>query len=372
MAESREPRPEAPVDTGDGPVRQHLSIGEVLGILQDDYPDITISKIRFLESQGLLNPERTPSGYRKFYPQDVEQLRWVLRQQKENFLPLKVIKDRLAAGQVDLPPEASGLLDLAPVDAASNHSGAAVEPAGLAPVPGDGRPAGASGVPEVSAGASGGSAREESGGSGPTPRRRAPRPASASPAADPQGGSQGDESPTPGAEPSRDVAPATAGQESPESPTAKAAPGRRGRTARAGSPDALLGAAGTSVSMAASELCAAADISPRFLADLERFGLVAPASTDGAVTYDEEALATARLAGALGAFGVEPRHLRMYRVAAEREAGLYEQLIAARLQTRRPESRAEALADLARINDLAGQFREVQLRSVLGDAFRLD
>ena len=68
--------------------RSHLSIGEVLALLQQDYPDITISKIRFLESQGLLDPERTPSGYRKFYDHDVEQLRWVLRQQKENFLPL--------------------------------------------------------------------------------------------------------------------------------------------------------------------------------------------------------------------------------------------------------------------------------------------
>jgi DNA-binding transcriptional MerR regulator len=93
--------------------RPHLSIGEVLGLLQEDYPDITISKIRFLESQGLLDPERTPSGYRKFHDEDVEQLRWVLRQQKENFLPLKVIKDRLAAGRLDEPASASGLLDLA-------------------------------------------------------------------------------------------------------------------------------------------------------------------------------------------------------------------------------------------------------------------
>src|SRR5687768_3472331 len=73
----------------------HLSIGEVLGLLQDEFPDVTISKIRFLESQGLLDPERTPSGYRKFYEDDIERLRWILTQQRENFLPLKVIKDRL-------------------------------------------------------------------------------------------------------------------------------------------------------------------------------------------------------------------------------------------------------------------------------------
>ncbi|HEY5155985.1 MAG TPA: MerR family transcriptional regulator, partial [Acidimicrobiales bacterium] len=69
--------------------QSHLSIGEVLNLLQDEFPDITISKIRFLESQGLLDPERTPSGYRKFYEGDIERLRWILRQQKENFLPLK-------------------------------------------------------------------------------------------------------------------------------------------------------------------------------------------------------------------------------------------------------------------------------------------
>ena len=75
--------------------RGYLSIGEVLSLLQDEFPDVTISKIRFLESQGLIDPERTPSGYRKFYPADIERLRFILREQKDNFLPLKVIKDRL-------------------------------------------------------------------------------------------------------------------------------------------------------------------------------------------------------------------------------------------------------------------------------------
>ena len=61
--------------------RAHSSIGDVLNQLRDEFPDITISKIRFLESQGLIDPERTPSGYRKFYPADVERLRFILRQQ---------------------------------------------------------------------------------------------------------------------------------------------------------------------------------------------------------------------------------------------------------------------------------------------------
>ena len=77
------------------PERSYLSIGDVLSLLQGEFPDITISKIRFLESQGLLDPERTPSGYRKFYDEDVARLRYILRQQREHFLPLKVIRDRL-------------------------------------------------------------------------------------------------------------------------------------------------------------------------------------------------------------------------------------------------------------------------------------
>src|ERR1700685_2936582 len=81
--------------------RTHLSIGEVLALLRQEFPDVTISKIRFLESQGLVNPERTPSGYRKFYGHDVERLSWVLRQQREHFLPLKVIKGRLEAENVN-------------------------------------------------------------------------------------------------------------------------------------------------------------------------------------------------------------------------------------------------------------------------------
>ena len=76
--------------------RSYLSIGDVLTLLREEFPDVTISKIRFLESQGLVNPERSPSGYRKFFDHDVERLRWVLRQQREHFLPLKVIRDRLA------------------------------------------------------------------------------------------------------------------------------------------------------------------------------------------------------------------------------------------------------------------------------------
>jgi DNA-binding transcriptional MerR regulator len=77
--------------------RPFLSIGEVLAILKPDFADVTVSKIRFLEAEGLITPTRTNSGYRTFYPKDLERLRTILKMQRESFLPLKVIKERLAS-----------------------------------------------------------------------------------------------------------------------------------------------------------------------------------------------------------------------------------------------------------------------------------
>ncbi|MEO3868144.1 MerR family transcriptional regulator [Nonomuraea sp. B12E4] len=76
--------------------RSHMSIGEVLSLLQGEFPDVTISKIRFLEGEGLIEPERSPSGYRKFTHLHVEQLRFILTEQRDHYLPLRVIKDRMA------------------------------------------------------------------------------------------------------------------------------------------------------------------------------------------------------------------------------------------------------------------------------------
>lgn len=72
-----------------------LSIGEVINLLRDDFPDVSVSKIRFLESQGLIDPDRSNSGYRQFADQDVARLRFILQQQRDHFLPLKVIKSKL-------------------------------------------------------------------------------------------------------------------------------------------------------------------------------------------------------------------------------------------------------------------------------------
>jgi len=85
--------------------RDYLSIGEVLAALLEEFPDVTISKIRFLESQGLIAPERTPSGYRKFTETEVDRLRVILREQRAHYLPLRVIKDRLDDETSDISRE---------------------------------------------------------------------------------------------------------------------------------------------------------------------------------------------------------------------------------------------------------------------------
>jgi DNA-binding transcriptional MerR regulator len=85
-----------------------LSIGEVINLLRDDFPDVSVSKLRFLESQGLIDPDRSNSGYRQFGDEDVARLRFILQQQRDHFLPLKVIKSKLTLwerGEEDLEPD---------------------------------------------------------------------------------------------------------------------------------------------------------------------------------------------------------------------------------------------------------------------------
>lgn len=118
------------------------TIGEVLNQLRDEFDDITISKIRFLESEGLITPDRTESGYRKFTPGDIDRLRYVLRAQRDRYLPLKVIRD-------ELDRRDAGLAPVAPEPA--SQDGAA--PAGTIPPPvgpGSAVPAAAPVAPPVS------------------------------------------------------------------------------------------------------------------------------------------------------------------------------------------------------------------------------
>ena len=99
------------------PARAYFGIGEVLAQLRAEFPDISVSKIRFLEAEGLIQPARSPSGYRKFGPSDEDRLRYILTAQRDRYLPLRVIKDQLDADQSQSGPlTRSELLDAAGID----------------------------------------------------------------------------------------------------------------------------------------------------------------------------------------------------------------------------------------------------------------
>ena len=291
----------------------HLSIGEVLGLLQDEFPDVTISKIRFLESQGLIDPERTPSGYRKFYEGDIERLRWILVQQRENFLPLKVIKDRLDSS-VGVPPD-----EPTPVPVPVDGNGAEA--------PADPEPVEAAAAPATS---------------------RASMPAGEAPDA-PQPIWMADVAA------SRSARPA-------ESPVAAASPlGDAGpRPARL---DA--GADTTEVSFTAVELSAAAGIALEALRELEQYGLVSGRAYGDDTYYDGDALVVATRSAAFLGHGIGARHLRMFKVAAEREAGFLEQVAMPLLKQRNPEARKQAVELVEELADLGHDLRVALLRANL-------
>jgi DNA-binding transcriptional MerR regulator len=366
--------------------RSHLSIGEVLSLLQDEFPDVTISKIRFLESQGLLDPERTPSGYRKFYDGDIDRLRWILRQQKEHYLPLKVIKDRLddREGQGALPlsaPEGgaaggSGAAygdDRAATGAASRNgaarAGLAVDERPDTPEVGEppeapaeppaerarwaGEPASAPGQwPGVPA---------EPGDWADVPVTEARQWAGA-PASDPV-----TPRPTPGSE-------TVAGRSAPVSPGPRSADEVTGgasapRTrAPGGGPaggEAPEGRAG--VSLTIDELAEASGMQVRDLRELEQFGLLESHVVGDAAYYDGDALVVARTAGGFLRHGIEARHLRSYKVAVDREAGLFEQIVLPLLKQRNPQAHRRASQIMAELIQLGEAMRGTLLRRELRD-----
>jgi DNA-binding transcriptional MerR regulator len=211
--------------------RDYQSIGEVLINLKPEFPDVTISKIRFLEAEGLIAPERTASGYRKFYEEDVRRLRRILRLQRDEYLPLRVIRERLEED-------------------------------------GEGRPP----PPMV----------EKS------------------------------------VEPEDDVV-----------------------------------VPSTDLQMTAEELSASTGVERSVVEQLASFGLLRPRTAGDARFYDGDDLIVLRIVKDLFKYGVEPRHLTMYRHFADREAAFFQAIILPVLRQRNPEARrvaSESLSDLAGIS----------------------
>jgi len=246
----------------------HRSIGEVLSLLSTEHSDLTISKIRFLESQGLISPQRTPSGYRKFFEADIERLNWILVQQRDHFLPLKEIKRRLVAGEV--PPSALRAVAV-----------------------------GSDGPPD-------------------TPSLFASR-----------DDEEGDEAP------SEDT-------------------------------DGSVESAEDSTSLTAEELARAAGSNVDHIYELQRLGLIAPTSRShdhsAEAVFDQEALLVVRTVAALTERGIPARNLRMFKVAADREAGVYEQLLGA-LKARGATARLRS--ELTQIVELTESLHRLLLRRLL-------
>jgi DNA-binding transcriptional MerR regulator len=232
-----------------------MGIGDVLAVLRPDFPDVTISKIRFLESEGLVQPERTSSGYRKFSHADVERLRYVLACQRDQYLPLKVIRDHLEAIDRGLEP-----------------------PSGI---------------------------------EGP----RVPR-----------------------------ALVSTDGL--PSSDAFRPAP--------------------SEVRLSRGEILESSGLDDALLTQLEGYGLV----TKRGQHYDGEALTVASTVAEMSAFGIEPRHLRTFKVAADREVGLVEQVVTPLLRQRDPEGQQRADDAIRQLASLSVRLHAALVKAGLANELR--
>jgi len=245
--------------------RPYFSIGEVLNVLKDMFPDVTVSKIRFLESEGLIQPERTQSGYRKFTEEDIERLRFILRLQREHFLPLKVIRERL--DEVDRGAQQTGQSRLQLDESASE-------------------------------------------------------------------------------------------------------------TTSQGEVKAALEASGTGASMSTAELARASGLSVEQIDELTSYRLLHPTeireARDGGEQsgpiqrFDENDLEAAKLCRALLDLGLEPRHLRIFRNAADRWADLAEQMSRPLQRMRHPEAKKAAQDKVRELVRVGGKLVRALLRDTIG------
>ncbi len=322
--------------------RPYFSIGEVLGLLLEEFPDVTISKIRFLETQGLIDPERTPSGYRKFYDGDVERLRFILREQKENYLPLRVIKERLDDVDQTLPNPPR------PVPTGASWAAEPGTPVATETPPA--RPA-TEVPPSVEQVATATSTRPAAGEARPTVVGGDPAAPTGEAHQDRDAVQIGDvvatlqEAPAASGHPvATEPAPATTNVRALSIVRRPALPEER---------------------MTAEELSSVAGVSPATLKELVEFGLIAGRTTGSMTTYGVDALEIAGVARRLLDHGLEVRHLRAWRMAADKEVGLFEQLVTPLLRQRNPQAREQALATLADLADAGAELRRLLVEVAL-------
>lgn len=325
--------------------RPYRSIGDVLNLLQEQFPDVTISKIRFLESKGLVDPERTPSGYRKFYDEDIDRLRYILAQQRDNFLPLRVIRELLESPGTSEALASSGSNGGAPraatallADPAASGAEDEPEPERARHFPGD---------PSNQSARVGREERSERSNRDERDLRRFEAPE----------GGEGGTTPSPNhadrSQANRDDAPppsaAMEGLELWSRSTSTS--GEGGSTPSSASPRSA--SSGDEAHLTLAELATASGSDVEELEALEEYGLIAGHSYAGVTCYDAGALEVARLASRFRRYGIEARHLRSFKHVAERQAGLLTQVVTPLLHQRNPSARQRAREDLLVLSGLA-------------------
>jgi DNA-binding transcriptional MerR regulator len=329
--------------------RGYLSIGEVLALLQEEFPDVTISKIRFLESQGLIEPERTHSGYRKFYGPDVDRLRFILREQREHYLPLRVIRDRLDAG----PGE--GDLDGEPIDDHSIDADAPVTPLAFAlPLALAAVPAALDGDEPTTTTPDEVDSHAMTDGDPPDPVPAASEPEAHVPVWMRKA--------PPGVQPrqlgSTPSSLATAPTHDEDGDRPAVAPRTFAPSAETTTPAGEL---------TLEELAEAAGVTTAAIRELERFGLLTARVSGRTPYYDGGAVVAARLAAGFQRHGIEARHLRLYKQFVEREAALFEQVILPLTKQRNPRARAQASEALHDLAQLGAAMRDLFVDRALRD-----
>ncbi len=330
--------------------RPYLSIGEVLGLLLEEFPDVTISKIRFLESQGLIEPERTASGYRKFFDGDVERLKVILREQRQNFLPLRVIRDRLETGEID---------DTGALSSASSASSPS-PPRGIRNVrigvddsiDFDLDDTGGLEIEVDPTGTISIHAERAMSNRHPAAQLRPPTAVSALSAL------------------SALVVPAERVLAIvPPPPTPLAAPAVSAPVAAPPPPPTVIAVNAAEPSSSdvysRNEICTLGGVTSSQLSELESFSLIAGRGSGTNATFTDADLAIVRAAAGFLARGIDARHLRAWRQAAEREASLFEQRILPLLRQRNPQARHEAIELLNELAALGAQLREAIVASTL-------
>jgi DNA-binding transcriptional MerR regulator len=264
--------------------RDFLSIGEVLAQLLEEFPDVTISKIRFLESQGLIEPERTPSGYRKFTVSEVERLRFILREQRTNYLPLRIIKDKLDDDTSDISRD---IMMPSEYVATSGH---------------------------------------------PATRTSVPRPRD-----------------TPS---NVQLIPTSVAEQDPIVPESVLREQRR----------SAIDHVDKTESIPRDQLLQQFSIDASFLKELESAGLLSGHEVGDTTFFDASSIAIAKSAARFQELGIDIRHLRTWKSAADREVSLYEQRILPYLRQRNPVARDEALRMLSEFMELGGELRSALIQ----------